>query len=96
MNRSILREPSALIPLAMSAAALLMVLSQLAFAADPRPKDEGIAAHLFQLLIVAQIPVAAFFAARWLPRQPAQALRVIAMQVFAALVALAPVFIFKL
>ncbi|MGI9024106.1 MAG: hypothetical protein ACR2GP_00700 [Burkholderiaceae bacterium] len=61
-----------------------------------READEGAAAHIFQLLMVAQAPVVAFFAFKWLPRNPRSAAFVIALQVFAALVALAPVFYFGL
>ncbi len=35
-----------------------------------REPDEGTAAHLWQLLMAAQLPLGAFFAATWLPRFP--------------------------
>lgn len=35
-----------------------------------REPDEGTAAHLWQLLMAAQLPLGAFFAATWLPRAP--------------------------
>ena len=63
--------------------------------ADPAA-DEGTAAHLFQLLIAGQAPFVAFFALKWLPRMPSEAMFVIAMQAAAALVALAPVVLFDL
>jgi hypothetical protein len=44
----------------------------------------------------AQVPVIAWFAARWLPRAPTQALRVLALQLVAVLAALAPVFLLRL
>ncbi len=59
----------------------------------PRETDEGTAAHLWQLLMAAQIPVVAFFAIRWLPQSPRSALGVLALQVVAALAALAPVYL---
>jgi hypothetical protein len=43
-----------------------------------------------------QIPVIAFFAIRWLPRAPRQALIVLALQCIAGLAAAAPVFFLKL
>jgi len=43
-----------------------------------------------------QIPIVAFFAIKWLPRTPRQALWVLALQAGAALAALAPVFILNL
>jgi len=42
------------------------------------------------------VPIVAFFAIKWLPRIPRQALQVLALQVGAALAALAPVFFLKL
>jgi len=54
--------------------------------------DEGTAAHIFQILMVAQVPVVAFFAINWLPRTPRQALNVLALQAGAAFAAFAAVF----
>lgn len=51
-----LRTPSALIPLIMSAVAFLMVMATVAAFGMPHGKDEGVTAHLFQLLIVGQLP----------------------------------------
>ena len=91
-----LRQPSALIPLAMSFAALSLVLGHIAFFGTAREADEGAAAHIWQLLMSGQIPVIAFFAIRWLPRTPMQASAVLGLQALAALAAAAPVYIFKL
>jgi hypothetical protein len=55
--------------------------------------DEGAAAHLFQPLMAAQVPIVGFFAVRWLPRAPAQALQVLALQAAAALAAIAAVYL---
>jgi len=35
-----------------------------------REPDEGTAAHLWQLLMAAQLPLGVFFAATWMPRAP--------------------------
>ena len=94
MSASPLRRPSALIPIAMSCAALATTLGYVAsvgVAAAHQP-DEGTAAHIFQLLMAGQVPVVAFFAMTWLPRAPRQSLRVLALQASAALAALAPVY----
>jgi len=80
----------------MSLAALATVLVSLATSGIVRGGDEGAAAHIFQLLMAAQAPIVAYFAIRWLPRAPRQALLVLALQVVAALAALAPVFLLKL
>jgi len=36
-----------------------------------READEGVAAHVFQLLMAGQIPIIAFFAFKWLSAIPA-------------------------
>lgn len=96
MNRVLFRIPSAIIPLAMSGVALATVLAHLVVAPVSPATDEGTAAHVFQLMFAGQAPVVAFFAAKWLPRDPSWALLVMAMQAAAALVALAPIVIFDL
>jgi hypothetical protein len=96
MNLSTLRRPSALIPIAMSLAALSLVLGHIALFGGARQADEGTAAHLWQLLMAGQIPVIAFFAVKWLPRSPRMALMVLALQAIAGLAAGAPVFLLNL
>ncbi len=91
-----LKRPSALIPLAMSVAALGVVLGHIAIFGVTHETDEGTAAHLWQLLMAGQIPVIAFFALRWLPRSPREALLVLLLQAVAGLAAAAPVFLLKL
>ena len=95
MNFSALKRPSALIPLAMSVAALGLVLGHIAMFGIARQPDEGTAAHLWQLLMAGQVPVVAFFAIRWLPRRPRKALLVLGLQAAAGLAAAAPVFVLK-
>jgi hypothetical protein len=96
MNLSTLKKPSAFLPLAMSFAALATVLVHVALFGVAREADEGTAAHIWQILMAAQIPIVAFFAIKWLPRTPKQAFLVLALQVGAALAALAPVFFLHL
>ena len=93
---TILRKPSAFLPLAMSLIALAVVLVHIAVFGAAREADEGAAAHLWQLLMAAQLPLLIFFATRWLPRNPKQALLVMALQVSAVVAALAPVYLYKL
>ncbi len=92
----LLKNPSAFLPLAMSFAALATVLIHVALFGVARQADEGTAAHIWQILMAAQIPIMAFFVIKWLPRTPIQALAVLALQGGAALAALAPVFLLKL
>ena len=95
MDCALLNRPSALIPIVMSSAALATVIGYAAMFGVARQADEGTAAHVWQLLMVGQAPVMAFFAITWLPARPAQALVVLAIQVGAALVAMFPVWWFQ-
>jgi hypothetical protein len=95
MDRALFRRPSALIPIAMSVAALATVMSYAAMFGTARQADEGTAAHVWQLLMAGQLPVIAFFAIKWLPVEPRQALWVLALQVGAALGAVFPVWWFQ-
>ena len=90
---SLLRQPSAFIPLAMSIAALAVVLAFIALHGVVRQEDEGTAAHLWQFLMAGQLPIVAYFAVKWLPRFPGPALGILALQTLAGLAAMAPVFL---
>lgn len=93
---SVLRRPSAFLPMTMSLAALAVVLIHIALFGVARQPDEGTAAHLWQLLMAGQLPVLLYFAIRWLPKAPRASLGVLAMQAGAALASLAPVFFLHL
>ena len=93
---TIIRQPSAFLPLAMSLAALATLLVALSMGGVVRETDEGTAAHIWQLLMGGQIPIVTFFAIKWLPQAPRQALYVLALQVGVALAALAPVYLLHL
>jgi hypothetical protein len=93
---SAIKQPSAWIPIAMSLAAMVTLVSHIAQYGIAREADEGAAAHIWQLLMAGQLPVIAFYAARWLPRAPGRALWVLAAQGGAALAALAPVYLLGL
>ena len=92
----LLKRPSAFVPPTMSLAALLIVGLHVAIYGPAREADEGTAAHLWQLLMAAQIPVIGFFLIKWLPQVPRPAMAVLALQVAAALAALAPVYFLHL
>jgi hypothetical protein len=89
----LLKHPSAFLPLALSFAALTTALVHLALFGAARQADEGTAAHLWQVLMAGQAPIVAFFAIRWLPQAPRQALSILGLQVAAAIAAMAPVFL---
>jgi hypothetical protein len=93
MHAPPIRQPSALVPIAMSLAALALVLGHAAVYGVVHEADEGTAAHLFQLLMVAQVPVVGYFALKWVPRAPGGALGVLALQLLAALAAFASVYL---
>jgi len=96
INASLIKQPSAFLPIAMSLAALALVLGSIAMFGVVHEADEGTAAHLFQLLMAGQVPIVGYFALKWLPRVPGQALRVLALQGAAMIAAFAPVYWFKL
>jgi hypothetical protein len=92
MKAALLRKPSALLPIVMSLAALGLVLGHAAIYGIVHEADEGTAAHLFQILMVAQVPLIAWFAIKWLPQAPFQALRVLGLQAGAMIAAFASVY----
>ena len=92
MNVSrMLKSPSGFFPVAMSLAALALVLVHVAVFGAARQADEGAAAHIWQILILGQLPILGFFAVRWLPQAPRPALLTLALQAAAAVAAIAPV-----
>jgi hypothetical protein len=95
MDVELIKRPSGLIPVAMSVAALAIVIVYAAMFGVARQEDEGTAAHLWQLLMVGQGPVIAFFAIKWLPLEPKRALSVLAVQIGAALAAAFPIWWFQ-
>lgn len=90
-NKSLLREPGAWLPLAMSAAALALLLGYAAIFGIVRHQDEGAPAHIFQLIMLAQLPIAAFFGFRWLPRRPKGSLAILGLQAVAWIIPVAAV-----
>ena len=94
-NKSLLKQPSAWIPLVMSLAALTLLLGYVAIFGIVHNQDEGAPAHLFQLIMLAQLPVVAFFAIRWLPKRPKQSLLVLGLQALAWIVPILAVIWFE-
>lgn len=77
----------------MSLGALATVLIFLALHGPAPQADEGTAAHLWQILMAGQVPIIGFFAFKWLPQSPRQAVPVLALQLVAAIAAMTPVFL---
>ena len=94
MNLPSIQQPTAFVPLILSLAALALVLGHFAIFGIIREADEGAAAHIFQLLMTAQIPIVMLFAIKWLPRAPRQTLSLLALQAGAALAAIVAVMLF--
>ena len=80
----------------MSLVALAVVLGHIALFGVVHEADEGTVAHIWQILMAVQVPIMAFFAIKYLPQKPKQALLVLALQIIAALIACSPVFFLKL
>lgn len=79
INLSLLKQPSAYFPLVMSLAALALVVGHAAVFGIVHEADEGAAAHIWQILMAGQLPFVAYFALKWLPRQPREALLVLVL-----------------
>lgn len=94
MDRSLLKHPSAFLPVLMSLSGLTLLLVHIAIYGIVHEVDEGTPAHIFQLLMVLQLPIIAYFTVKWLPRSPVNGIFVLLIQAAAALLALAAVFLF--
>ena len=98
---TMIKRPSAYLPVAMSLTALTVVLiaatpALIAHTHIPHDPDEGSIAHIWQLLMTVQMPIVLFFAIKWLRRAPSQTLRVLALQAGAWLASCAPIYFLHL
>jgi hypothetical protein len=95
---SLSKKPSAFVPIVMSVTALALFVGSIAAHSGVvvRDQDEGAMVHIWQLLIGGQVPIVAYFVFRWLPRAPRQTAHVLALQIGAALAAMAPVYLLGL
>ena len=89
----VVKRPSAFLPIVMSLCAVAVIVVHLVRFGPAPQSDEGASAHIWQLLMAAQVPIVLFFAIKWLPQSPRQAVPILALQVGAALAAVAPVFL---
>ena len=99
--KTALARPSGFIPLLMSAAAVAVVVWHLAaFGAGPDMhagrQDEGAEAHIWQILMIGQMPIVLYFGIRRLRSDPAGTVSVLGFQILAFAAAAAPVFLLKL
>ena len=93
---SILKKPSAWIPIAIPLVFFAYLVIYIAIFGIVREEDEGTAAHLFQIWLALEPFLLGYFAFKWLPRAPKQALLILALQVVAALLPISIVFSLKL
>jgi MFS superfamily sulfate permease-like transporter len=96
MNISLIKKPSAWIPIAIPLLLSVMIFAGAVFGSVVRQPDEGTGAHIFQILMVIQFFIILYFIARWLPVAPKQGFLILLFQFLAIIAAFAPVFIFKL
>ena len=75
----------------LSVAALAAFVASLVIGNPAREPDEGTGAHLWQLLMAAQLPLAVLFGITWLPVAPRAAGLVFALQAVAIFANLAVV-----
>ena len=93
-NNLLLKQPSAWIPIAMSVVALAMILGYVAIHGITNGiggGDEGTPARIFQLIMLAQLPIAGYFAIMWLPKRPKQSLIVLGLQAIAWIIPIATI-----
>jgi hypothetical protein len=90
-----MKRPSAFLPMAFSAAAVALIVFQVARHGTAPQADEGAAAHLWQLLMAAELPLVGWFALRALPEAPRPALAVLALHGAGIVAALLPVFLLR-
>ena len=87
------RRPSGFLPIVLSLCAVAVIVLHLARFGPAPQADEGSAAHLWQLLMAAQVPIVAYFIIRCVRLSPRAMLPVLAVQIGAALAALLPVYL---
>ena len=93
----LIKKPSAWLPIAIPLIFLAILAVRLATLGIPtREADEGTLAHLFQIWLVLQPLMVAFFAIKWLPQAPKPGMIILTIQILAALAVCAPVFYFNL
>lgn len=80
----------------MSVAIIAFGLREAMLYGPVRQPDEGIAAHLFQLLMPLEAILITVYALTWLPRTPRLAAAVLALQIGLALAIVGTVFVFDL
>lgn len=95
MKTALFKKPSAFLPILMSLIVFGVGFTEGISTGFSRQRDEGTAAHIFQILMPLQLPIIIYFATKYYPQNPKPALLVLVLQIVAALFVLAPVFFLK-
>jgi len=85
---TLLRKPSGWLPLALSLAAIGLIVEHVAFIGVAPQADEVAEARIFQVLMLLDALVIGAFAVRWLPVAPKAASAVFALQLLIAAIPL--------
>ena len=96
LDRQKLNTVSGIIPMLLSLGAFALVIFAVMTGWDKGDPDEGTPAHIFQLLIVAQVPFIMVFIATADWAKARRVARMLALQAAALAIAFAPVAIFRL
>ncbi len=88
MNVTLLKKPSALLPLTCSLAAFSLTITRSSMYSGGDGSVDVISDKIFRYLLISEIPFIGYFAVRWLPSEWDDALRVLSLQVGAALTAI--------
>ena len=96
MTRAQINRWTGVLPVAMSLAALAIVLIAVTTGWERHLADEGVAAHLFQLLIAGEVPLVLLFLLTAERGRMATIIRLAAIQVAAVALALGSVAYFHL
>ena len=78
-NASLLKQPSAWLPLAMSLAGVALVLGHAAIFGIVYEADEGAAAHVWQILMAGQIPFVIYFMSKWLMQRVKESMLMVSL-----------------
>lgn len=79
--QKLLKSLSAWLPIAMSIAALLWLVGFIVLRIPQPQGDEGIGAHVFQLLMLGQVPIVLFFLSKWFSKKPTETIKVFLLQI---------------
>ena len=94
--KSLIKKPSAWIPIIIPLIFFAYLVIYISIFGIVREEDEGTGAHLFQLWLALEPLMVGFFAIKWLPRAPKQAIFILALQIVAAFLPISVVFSLKL